>query len=120
MPALVAAGVVVAMIRDRVERRSTYEEEILPHLGEFGFTLVSSVPLKRFSTGPFPKVHVFSQPYVRTTTPIGSGEFVKYRKLVLRNSSGDLFDCYVLIEFKAFRSSDIRFEPPLASRGSKS
>jgi len=108
-------ALVVSFIRSRIESKKTYEEELSPYVSKHGFTIVSSAPLKLFSTGPFPAVYVFSQPYVSTTTPVGSGEFVKYRRLTLRDASGSLRTTFALLEFKAFTCSKVLFKPELES-----
>ncbi|MGO8741124.1 MAG: hypothetical protein ACLQUR_01845 [Limisphaerales bacterium] len=112
---LVGPALFIQLVRSSIERKATYAEQLLPYVSGHGFEIISSTPLEWFSTGPFPKVHVFSQPYVSTTTPLGSGEFVEYRRLVLRDTSGSQYTTYALLEFRAFRCTKVLFEPALES-----
>src|SRR5436190_16360137 len=116
---LIGPGLFIQLVRSSIEERATYAEQLRPYVSNHGFEIISSTPLRWFSTGPFPKVYVFSQPYVSTQTPIGSGEFVKYRRLVLRDASGSTYTTFVLLEFKAFTCSKVLFEPALESLRSK-
>jgi hypothetical protein len=111
----IGAGLVVMLVRAQIESRSTYIDDLLPHVKPVGYEIVSSKPLGWFRTGPFPAIHVFGQPYVKTETPFGSGEFVKYRRLVLRNRSGKRVTVYALLEFQAFKCTHVWFKPELHS-----
>jgi hypothetical protein len=111
----IGAGLAVLFVRSRMESRATYIDDLLPHVAPAGYEIVSSTPLGWISTGPFPATHVFAQPYVSTTTPFGSGEFVKYRRVVLRNHSGAQSTVYALLEFRAFKCAHVWFKPELKS-----
>ncbi len=111
----IGGPLLIAALRLAWDRRATYREEILPSVSAHGFEIVSSTPLPWLSTGPFPAVHVFSQPHVSTETLIGRGEFVRYRKVVLKDASATTSTTYALLEFKAFKCARILFNPPLDS-----
>src|SRR5579871_1358456 len=66
----IGPALIIQFIRSSIERRATYEEQLRPYVLQFGFEIISSTTLKGASTGPFPRLYVFSQPYVSTSTPI--------------------------------------------------
>ena len=112
---LVASVILIQTIRWRIESRATYGDVISPQLQKYGLQLIESRPLKRGDTGPFPKIHRSSRPSFHSRTPMGSGEFVKYRRLSVRDAQGVVHAIHVLLEFRAFRCSQIVFEPALSS-----